>query len=192
MQAPMIPLLPVHRALSVAALGLALAGNAMAETQMPVTPTGPWMATAPQQVMLLAQALTPPLADGTARTTREGSSEAVDAPWYGRNNIHKYLGLASLASAAVTMIAPKKFGGPHEAFAEAAAAFGGAAVVSGVYSHWDDINMNWSDPDTKHAVLGTLGTLGYLLAVSRGGEGGHAGAGALGALSMITAIKYTW
>lgn len=157
--------------------------------------SGPWAANAPQQSIMLAQA-SPATANTTTASAKkskpEGGGQMVDAPWYGRNNVHKYLGLASLGAAAITMISPKKEGGPHEFFADASAALGGAAVATGAYAHWGDLDFTWQDPDTKHALFGLLGTLGFAVAVAQGGEGGHAGAGALGAISMITAIKYTW
>lgn len=156
---------------------------------------GPWSAGAPQQGILLAQAATTATAPAAAskKPQREGSvGEVAEAPWYGRNNLHKYLGLGSLGAAALTMLAPKKEGGPHEFFANAAAALGGAAVISGAYTHWGDLDFTWEDPDTKHALFGALGTLGFIAAVANGGKGGHAGAGSLGALSMIAAIKYEW
>lgn len=186
---------PASRAFAVAALGVAIAGGAQAEG-LHAAGSGPWASDSPRLFsMQLAQAAAPAASTPAAAEKKARESETVqpvDAPWYGRNNVHKYLGLASIASAAVTMVAPKKMGGPHELFAEAAAVLGGAAIATGAYAHWDDIDFTWSDPDTKHAVLGVLGTLGYAFAVARGGEGGHAGAGALGALSMIAAIKYTW
>lgn len=158
---------------------------------------GPWSANAPQQAqlgLLLAQAASKaearPAGGKTPRPDTAG--EAPEAPWYGRNNMHKYLGLGSLGAAALTMIAPKTEGGAHEFFANAAAALGGAAIASGAYSHWGDLDFTWEDPDTKHALFGVLGTLGFLAAVAKGGESGHAAAGSLGALSMIAAIKYEW
>lgn len=155
---------------------------------------GPWSANAPQQGLLLAQAASKaeamPAAGKTARPDAAG--DAGEAPWYGRNNVHKYLGLGSLGAAALTMISPKTEGGPHEFFANAAAALGGAAVISGAYTHWGDLDFTWDDPDTKHALFGVLGTLGFIAAVAKGGESGHAAAGSLGALSMIAAIKYEW
>lgn len=186
---------PASRTLAAAALGVAFIGGVQAEG-LQAPGSGPWNTDSPRLITFqLAQAATPtasPTATTEKKTRELETFQPVDAPWYGRNNVHKYLGLASIASAALTIVSPKSMSGPHEMFAEAAAALGGAAVVTGAYAHWDDVDFKWSDPDTKHAILGVLGTLGYAVAVSRGGEGGHAGAGALGALSMIAAIKYTW
>jgi hypothetical protein len=149
---------------------------------------GPWQATGPRSgSLVLAAAGTNQSAGGS------GSIQTpVDAPWYHRNNVHKYLGLGSIAAAAIAIVAPKKEDGPHEQFAKLSAGLGVAAVGTGLYSHWDDLSWEWSNPDTKHATLGTIGALGFLLAVARGGEGGHAGAGAIGAIAMLSAIKITW
>lgn len=166
---------------------------------------GPWSASAPQQRILLAQATAPKSNEfkltgtGAASSTGSGkkprlesTGEVAEAPWYGANNMHKYLGLAAVGAAALTMLAPKEEDGAHEMFANATAAFAAGAVGTGLYAHWDDLDFAWSDPDTKHAILGLIGTLGIALAVAEGGEGGHAGAGALGAIGMVMAVKYTW
>lgn len=156
--------------------------------------SGPWASDGYRSTsssMMLAQL-------GDASSAGEDGSKAGDkkakesGPWYGRNNMHKYLGLGSLALAGLTVVAPKEKGGAHEKLAEGAAALGAAAVATGFYAHGDDIEWDWSDPDTRHAVYGALGTLGYLMAVAKGGEGGHAAAGALGAVAMVAAIRITW
>lgn len=153
-------------------------------------PSGPWQETGVRDDR-------PQLASAGSNATpeqkrAEAAKEKTEALWYGRNTVHKYLGLGSISAAALSMISPKKEGGVHERFAEAAALLGGAAVATGFYAHNDDLSYEWKDPDTRHAAYGALGTLGFALAVSRGGKGGHAGLGALGAVSMIAAIKITW
>jgi len=173
-------------------------------------PSGPWAIPAPsgpvyllgqtadlrQSNILLAQASPPPSKPAATTPTKKEreatAAEPVDAPWYGRNNMHKYLGLASLGSALIAAVSPKEKGGPHEFFADASLALGVAAVGTGAYAHWGDLDFAWSDPDTKHALFGTLGVLGFAIAVAQGGEGGHAGAGAAGAVAMFAAIKYEW
>ncbi len=116
------------------------------------------------------------------------------------NKMHKYLGLASITLAGLTILAPKPDKNDkddyesslHAKLGEAAAITGGAAVASGFVIHYKDLNWSkLSDPDTLHALLGTLGTMGYIMAVSTAPDA-HGGAGALGAISMLTAIKITW
>ena len=163
-------------------------------------PDGPWAEQSLRRhgfdaTRLWAQASEPggdrvaPARSGSA--TR--SPEVIEpAPWYGANNIHKYLGLGSIALAGLTLISPKEEDGPHEYFARGAAALGVAAVATGLYAHWDDIDASWSNPDTQHALLGALGALGILAAVAKGGKGDHAAYGGVGAASMLVAIKLTW
>lgn len=117
---------------------------------------------------------------------------AEDLPWHHKNNMHKWLGVGSIALAGVALLAPKEEDGLHEYAGQGAAALGVAAVGTGIYAHWDDLDGGWSDPDVKHAVLGTLGALGFVLAVSKAPEGGHSGAGGVGAVAMAAAIKLTW
>lgn len=176
--------LALSTTLSLGAFG-ALAGDPLSVSQI----SGPWASDghrATRSGMLLAQLGEGKAADGKTDTPREA------APWYARNNMHKYLGLGSLALAGLTVLAPKEEGGAHEMLANGAAVLGGAAIATGFYAHGDDPDWKWSDPDTRHAVYGALGTLGYLLAVAKGGEGGHAAAGALGAVAMVASIRVVW
>ena len=153
--------------------------------------SGPWASDGYRSAtssVVLAQ-----LTDGTSAGVKsDGEKSKESGPWYGRNNMHKYLGLGSLALAGLTIVAPKEKGGAHENLAKGAAALGGAAIATGFYAHGEDIEWDWSDPDTRHAVYGALGTLGYLLAVAKDGEGGHAAAGALGAVAMVASIRIVW
>ena len=196
----------ITRGAQLSLLCLSLTSVAWAENNAPLL-SGPWSEARLRADMTLAQMtqstqLTPQTEPATQtslpQTSAEKSkparetAEGVEAPWYGRNNVHKYLGLGSIAAAALTVASPKGYDGPHEMFAKAAAALGGAAIVSGVYAHWDDLDFTFQDPDTKHALFGILGTLGYAAAIAADGKGSHAAAGALGALSMIVSIKYTW
>jgi hypothetical protein len=162
-------------------------------------PSGPWaqsyresLNTAP----LWAQApTTGSVGEARSPVPARGASGGVGLepfPWYERNNLHKYLGLGSIAFAGLTFISPKGENGPHEYFARGAAALGVAAVATGVFAHWDDIDTSWRNPDTQHAILGTLGALGILGAVALGGKSGHVGLGAIGTVSMAVAIKLTW
>lgn len=184
-------------AILASSIGLLPVTPALADATDGKLVSGPWAAGSFQNTqsgLLLTQVGPPDSGSGkaTGRLTTPEGGKAEEAPWYGRNNMHKYLGLGSLALAGLAAVAPKEKGGAHEQFANGAAALGGAAIATGFYAHGNDLDYTWSDPDTRHALYGILGTLGYLVAVARGGEGGHAAAGALGAVSMIAAVRITW
>ncbi len=134
-----------------------------------------------------------------------------EEPVFTANKMHMYLGLGSLAAAALTgALAPGGDGvvatnqsatnTPHYYAANAAIALGGAAIVSGLILHWDDITLanGILDPDLMHMMLGVLGTAGYVYAASKaprligGPSNGHAAAGIAGAAMMMTAIAYQW
>ena len=171
-------------------LSMGLAGASCAESAATSFTTGPWvhgLAGKDGRGELLAL-------NGTEKSGEAGRHNARDdeLPWYSKNRMHKYLGLGSMGLALATLAAPKERGGAHENLAKGAAFLGGAAVANGIYAHWDDMEFDWDDPDTRHAIFGALGTLGYLLAVSKDGEGGHAALGGLGAVSMAYAIKISW
>jgi hypothetical protein len=129
---------------------------------------------------------------GAAARGAQGADVPDAMPWYERNNLHKYLGLGTIALTALTIVSPKKEDGPHEYFAVGAATLAVATVATGVFAHWDDIEASWRNPDTQHAALGTAGALLMLAAVARGGEGGHAGLGVLGAVGIAVAVKLAW
>lgn len=110
------------------------------------------------------------------------------------NKAHQYLGIGSLALAALAVISPKEYDGAHESFARGAAALGGAAVATGLAFHYEELSLKngIKNPDNQHALLGALGAIGFGLAVSKGGESGHVGLGVAGGLAMLYAIKITW
>ena len=110
------------------------------------------------------------------------------------NNIHKYLGLGSIAAAGATLLAPKEQGGAHEKLGRTAAGLGVGAVITGLLFHWDDFDLSdgLNDPDNLHIMLTTMGTLGYLGAVSQAPGEGHGALGALGAASMAIGIRMNW
>lgn len=132
------------------------------------------------------------MSPASSSTQATGAGAVDPMPWYERNNLHKYLGLGTIALTALTIVSPKKENGPHEYFAIGAAALGAASVGTGVYAHWDDIEASWRNPDMQHAAIGTVGALAMLAAVAKGGEGGHAGLGILGAVGMVVAVKLAW
>ncbi|MDQ6991697.1 MAG: hypothetical protein Q9M11_08210 [Mariprofundaceae bacterium] len=129
------------------------------------------------------------------------------------NKMHMYLGLGSIIAAGITGItAPGGSEGTattaatqtnaqntmHAYAATAAAALGGAAIVSGLLLHFDDIETDVMDPDTLHMLLTILGTAGYVYAISKApkvtgtGTNGHATAGIAGAALMATGIYLEW
>ncbi len=122
------------------------------------------------------------------------NTPAYEERYFTANNIHKYLGIGSIAAAAGTLIAPKGEDGAHEALAKTAAGLGVAAIVTGLLFHWDDFNLSdgAKDPDNLHVMLTTAGALGYLAAVSAAPDGGHAGFGGAGAIAMAIGIKLNW
>lgn len=138
-------------------------------------------------------------AEGDARSSSTSAMTKAEKPAYEErlftaNNLHKYLGIGSIAAAAGTVITPKEEDGAHEALARTAAGLGVAAVVTGLLFHWDDFDLSdgAGDPDNLHVMLTTLGTLGYLAAVSEAPEEGHAGFGGVGAIAMAIGIKMNW
>ena len=169
-------------------LAMALSSPSFAELETSGFTTGPWVGDSGGSGVMRLALNTAEKPGAVAR----GDGRSEDLPWYSKNRMHKYLGLGSMGLALATLAAPKERGGAHENLAKGAAFLGGAAVANGVYAHWDDMEFNWDDPDTRHALFGTLGALGFLLAVAQDGEGGHAALGGLGAVSMAYAIKVSW
>jgi len=130
--------------------------------------------------------------------------------YFTANKMHMYLGLGSIVAAGLTAVtAPGGSEGgttvptnakntAHAYLATTAAALGGAAVVSGLLLHFDDIETDVMDPDTLHMVLTMLGTAGYVYAISKApkftgtGGNGHAAAGIAGAAFMATGIYFEW
>lgn len=137
-----------------------------------------------------------------------GRSNTAAAPGHARrlftrNTLHKYLGLGSLLAAGLTMVAPKPdeegagpvdLNGPHRDLARTAAALGGAAVLTGLLFHYDDLSLSGgiTDPDNQHALLTTLGALGYAGAVAAAPGEGHIALGIGGGASMLLGIKLEW
>jgi hypothetical protein len=142
--------------------------------------------------------------DSDDAMTGEDKPSPYRERWITGNKLHKYLGIGSIASAGLTLLTVgqanegenggKADGGIHETFARTATALGGAAVLTGLLFHWDDIKLSngFSDPDNLHMLLTTLGTLGYAEAVNRAPGDGHSGYGSAGAVSMALGIKMVW
>jgi len=151
-------------------------------------------------------------ANGGASTYRTAvpniPDSAFEKPAVTENNLHMYLGLASLAMGGVAaMTVPKDqtdlLNTFHYKAAKASWQLGAMAVGTGLYSHWNDffIADGLLDRDNLHALLGLLGTLGYYLAVQSAvsdynNKGAvtkdHASSGMLGGGAMTIAIALTW
>jgi hypothetical protein len=189
----------VSRWVLAACAGVAAAQTALAGDENGLRGlSGPWArshqeALHAEPLWAQASAGSTPEARGPAPSRGTPGGVGLDPmPWYERNNLHKYLGLGTIALTGLTIVSPKAENGPHEYFARGAAALSVAAVATGVFAHWDDIDASWRNPDTQHAALGTLGALAMLAAVAQGGKAGHVGLGALGTVGMVVAIKLTW
>lgn len=133
-----------------------------------------------------------------------------EPPMFTGSNVHKYLGLGTVALVVATAIAPKpaeyehtaptqaqldeQKSSTHAKLGRAAATMAAATVTTGLLAHWDDFHLEdgWTDPDNLHALLGTAGALAMLVAVSQAPGGGHAGIGMAGGVAMGAAIKLTW
>ena len=134
---------------------------------------------------------------------------AFEKPSITENNLHMYLGLASLAMgglAAVTVpesYDPDLLNSVHFKAAKASWQLGAAAVASGFYTHWNDFHLEDGllDRDNLHVLLGLIGTLGYYMAVKGAVDEyndvgypstDHASKGIIGGASMTFAIGFTW
>lgn len=135
---------------------------------------------------------------------------SFEKPVFTENNLHMYLGLASMALGGLAAISvPDEsetdlLNTVHYKAAKAAWQLGAAAVGTGLYSHWDDFHLSDGifDRDNLHALLGIAGTLGYYLAVKGAVDKyndpndypseDHATAGIFGGTAMLTAIVITW
>lgn len=147
---------------------------------------------------------------GQASAATTTQAKEFEPPLFSGSNVHKYLGLGTLALVVATVVAPKpaeiedraptqaeldeQDRSAHARIGRAAALFGAATATTGFLAHWDDFHLEdgWSDPDNLHALLGTAGALAMMAAISQAPEGGHAGTGMLGGVAMGVAIKLTW
>ena len=146
----------------------------------------------------LASAADGPSSSSAGHT--EDSVQPYKSRWLTANKLHKYLGLGSISAAGLTVLTAgddeggNGDGGIHHQLANLALGLGGAAVLTGLIFHWDDISLanGFSDPDNLHILLTTLGTLGYAKAIDLAPGDGHSGYGSSGALSMLLGIKMVW
>jgi len=140
-------------------------------------------------------------------------SSTFEPPLISGSKIHQYLGLGTIALAALTVVthpegcehncsstttSQRQTNGTHAQLAKATSAMALAAVATGILVHWDDIHIldGISDPDNLHALLGITGAAMMAYAVNKSKNSAtpvsHAGIAELGALGMVAAIKLTW
>lgn len=135
-----------------------------------------------------------------------------EPPLFSGSNVHKYLGLATVAAAAATFVThshpcegpacgiqpPRNTHNAHANLGRATAMLAAATVASGLLSHWDDFHLEdgLSDPDNQHVLLGVSGAALMAYAINKSARSSvptsHSGMAELGALGMIVAIKLTW
>ncbi|MDX8382134.1 MAG: hypothetical protein R8M14_08500 [Ghiorsea sp.] len=156
--------------------------------------------------LLLADSRAPSRAGSTVPNIPDS---AFKKPVFTQNNLHMYLGLASLGFGALTAITapddpdPDLLNSVHYKAAKASWQLGAAAIGTGLYSHWDDFHVEDGlfDRDNLHVILGTLGVVGYYLAVKGAVDqynnngypsSDHASKGIFGGAAMLTAIVITW
>lgn len=143
--------------------------------------------------------------EGGTNNAASGSEEPFVEPMMTWDKFHGYVGAGSFLAAILAGATapdnenPALRGQPikkgfHHYAGLSAAALGGAAVMSGLLLHLDDIEPDFLDPDTAHMILGIAATAAYAYAVSKGpkkygmGSGSHAAAGIGGAALMATAL----
>jgi hypothetical protein len=148
-----------------------------------------------------------------ASTIPAPQATGFEPPIFTGSNMHKYLGLATVAAAAATFVThfhpcegpncgaqpPRQTNGTHAEFGKATAVLAAATVASGLLAHWDDFYAEdgISDPDNLHVILGVTGAALMAYAINKSANSSttptsHAAMAELGALSMIVAIKLTW
>ena len=124
--------------------------------------------------------------------------------------VHQYLGLGTIVLAGMTALTapgdnegavttqPRQTNGTHAKLAKATVAMAGAAIITGLITHWDDFHVadGIADPDNQHILLGVTGAAMMAYAVNKSKNSAvpvsHAGIAELGALLMVAAIKITW
>jgi hypothetical protein len=141
----------------------------------------------------------------------EVKKSEFEPSWLTGSKVHQYLGLATIAGAALTALTapddgehksaqsgPRQTNGTHAHLAKATVALAAATVITGVLVHWDDIHLEDGirDPDNLHVIFGVTGAALMAYAVNKSKNSAvpvsHAGIAELGALGMVVAIKLTW
>lgn len=170
----------------------------------------------PSTAYLLAQADTGVTA-GSAPAAAPGGNPQPEQPFeepiFTLNKTHKFLGISTIAAAALTMLtapgegcetnctaqqAPRNRTGTHAKMARATVALATATIITGIMAHWDDIHLDngITDPDNLHALLGITGAILMEKAVNKSAGSpvpvSHAAQAELGALLMVVGIKMVW
>ncbi len=145
-----------------------------------------------------------------ATTVPNIPDSAFKKPAFTENDLHMYLGLASMALGVLTAVSADGAEGDqdllntvHYKASKGAWQLGAAAVGTGLWAHWDDFHLEDGllDRDNLHVILGTLGVIGYYLAVKDAVDEynslgfpseDHSNAGMFGGAAMLTAIVITW
>ena len=152
-----------------------------------------------------------------AAAVAPAKQEPVDPPLFSGSNVHLTLGLATIATAALTAMTapegyecetgpclppsrqpPRETNGTHAKLAKATVALAAATIASGLITHWDDFALEdgLTDPDNLHILLGVTGAALMAYAVNKSVHSStpvsHAGIAELGALGMVVGIKLTW
>ena len=144
-----------------------------------------------------------------AAAAAPAKQEPFDPPLFSGSNVHLTLGLATIATAALTAMTapedehaapgtPRETNGTHAKLAKATVALAAATIASGLITHWDDFALEdgLTDPDNLHILLGVTGAALMAYAVNKSVHSStpvsHAGIAELGALGMIVGIKLTW
>lgn len=174
-------------------------------------PASPYFTSEVKSFVLAENEVSAPKAK--SNTAAVAPAAEFDPPLLSGSNTHKYLGLATIGLAGLTMVTapgegcekncapnvPRDVNGPHAQLAKATVAMAAATIVSGLITHWDDFSLEdgWTDPDNLHILLGVAGAGVMAYAVQKSaavttGTVSHAGMAELGALGMIAAIKLTW
>lgn len=133
-----------------------------------------------------------------------------EEPWLTGRKAHKYLGLATIASALATGMTnpceqncpnPRPSSSVHGTHAKLAALTVGlasATVVSGLISHWDDFAAEDGvmDRDNLHVMLAGGGAALMAIAAARSANKtapvNHGHMAVIGAIMMGVGIKMTW
>jgi len=150
-----------------------------------------------------------------ASVTSSSPKAEFEPSFFTADNLHQYMGFATLALVAGAALSapgegcegaacatapkqPRQTNGTHAQLAKAAAAMAAFTVTDGLLTYWKDFHMEdgFSDPDNLHVMLGTVGAAMMMYAVNKSANSktpvSHAGIAELGGVAMAVAVKLTW